>query len=328
MIFAISPATRWARRTLLLAVSLMLTGVAAAQSYPAKPIKILVPYAAGGGLDLIGRAVAERLARQLKQPVVVENRTGANGVIATEAAAKSPADGYTLVLGVPATIAINPSLYRLSFDPMRDLQPVAQLTIAHFVLVTAPGSGLESLGQLIAQAKANPGKLSFASYGNGSAPHLAGQMLRSLAGLDLIHVPYKGSTAALPDVMTGRVSVIFDVVANVQPHVQAGNLRVLATAGEHVAPQFPSAPLAKTVVPGLVIDGWVGLFAPSGTPAAIIQQLNASLKRVLADAELSRHLMDLGFEVTATSPQQLQDIVRRDHAMYSRAIQAAGLRIE
>lgn len=320
--------TPLAHLLLVLSATLFWLGDAAAQVYPSKPIRILVPYAAGGGLDLIGRAVGERLSRELKQPVLIENRTGANGVIATEAAARSPADGYTLVLGVPATIAVNPSLYRLSFDPLRDLRPVGQLAIAHFVLVTAPASGIETLGQLISRARANPGKLSFASYGNGSAPHLAGQMLRTLAGIDLVHVPYKGSSAALPDVITGRVSVIFDVVANVQPQAQSGNLKVLSAAGDHVPPQFPNAPLARSVVPGLAIDGWVGLFAPSGTPESIVQQLNAGLKTVLADAELSRRLTELGFEVTGSTAQQLQDTVKRDHAMYARAIQAAGLRIE
>lgn len=317
-----------ARALLLVSACLMSMGHAVAQPYPSKPIRILVPYAAGGGLDLIGRAVGERLSRQLKQPVLVENRTGANGVIATEAAAKSPADGYTLVLGVPATIVVNPSIYKLSFDPLRDLQPVAKLAVAHFVLATAPDSGIDSLAQLIAQAKAGPGKLSFASYGNGSAPHLAGQMLRTMAGIDLVHVPYKGSNAALPDVMTGRVSVIFDVVSNVQPQAQAGKLKVIAAAGEHVPPQFPNAPLASSVVPGLAIEGWVGIFAPSGTPTAIVQQINASLKIVLADADLNRRLTEMGFEVTATTSQQLQDTVKRDHAMYTKAIQAAGLRIE
>jgi len=319
---------RW-RRSLLVAGACLSCGVSAAQGgYPAKPVKIVVPYAAGGGLDLIARAVGERLGHELKQPVIVENRTGANGVIATEAAAKSPADGYTFVIGVPATIVINPKLYKLSFDPMKDLQPVAQLAAAHFVLATSSGSGINSLPQLLAQAKASPGKYSFASYGNGSAPHLAGQMMKTLAGVDLVHVSYKGSNAALPDVMTGRVSVIFDVVANVQPHVQSGALKVLAAAGDRAPPQFPSAPLAKAVVSGLVLDGWVGLFAPAGISPEVLQQVNTSVKAVLAQPELSRRLTELGFEIVAGSPEQLQDAVRRDSNTYGKLIQAAGLRME
>ncbi|MBG9390502.1 Bug family tripartite tricarboxylate transporter substrate binding protein [Caenimonas aquaedulcis] len=319
---------RWMRPLLMLPLLAFATHGAHAQAYPNKPIRLLVPYAAGGGLDLIARAVGERLSRLLKQPVLVDNRTGANGVVATEAAAKSAADGYTLVLGVPATIVINPGIYKLSFDPMRDLQPVAQLAVAHFLVATAPDSGIESLGQLIALAKASPGKYSFASYGSGSAPHLAGQMLRTLTDIDLVHVPYKGSSAALPDVMTGRVSVIFDVVSNIQPHAAAGKLKVIAAASERVPPQFPKAPLTRSVVPGLSIEGWVGVFAPSATPAAIVNQLNASLKTVLADPELERRLTELGFEVTPTTAQRLQETLRHDHAMYAKAIQAAGLKVE
>lgn len=312
----------------LAAIALAALGSAQAQPGPTRPVKIIVPYAAGGGLDLIARAVGERLSRQLKQPVIVENRTGANGVIATEAAAKSTPDGTTLVIGVPATIAINPGLYKLSFDPLKDLQPIAPVAVAHFVLATGSGSGIDSVQQLLAQAKAAPGKYSFASYGNGSAPHLAGQMLKSLTGLDLVHVPYKGSSAALPDVITGRVSVIFDVVANVQPHAQAGTLKVLAAAGDRVPPQFPAAPLLKNTVPGLSVDGWVGLFAPAGVPPAAAQQLGAAVRTALADPDLVRRLTELGFEVTPGTAQQLQETVRRDTATYGRLIQAAGLRME
>lgn len=319
----------FARRAFAAALFALATASAAhAQPYPSKPVKILVPYAAGGGLDLIARAVGERLSRRLGQPVIVDNRTGANGVIATEAAVRSAADGYTLIVGVPATIAINPSLYKLAFDPLKDLQPVAPLAVAHFVLATSARSGIDSAQQLVGEAKAAPGKFSFASYGNGSAPHLAGQLLRNLADVDLVHVPYKGSAAALPDVIAGRVSVIFDVVANVQPHVQAGTLKVLAAAGDHAPPQFPNAPLLKTTVPGISIDGWVGLFAPAGVPAAIVQQLNAAVRGALAEEDLGKRLAELGFEVTPGPPQQLQGIARRDSATYARVIQAAGLRTE
>lgn len=322
------PAHTNRRQFVLAACAAAFAQGAFAQGFPTKPLKIVVPYGAGGGLDLVARAVGERVGRELKQPVIVENRTGANGVIATEAVAKSPADGYTLVVGVPATIAINPGLYKLTFDPQKDLQPIAQLALAPFVLVTAANSGIGSLQELVAQAKANPGKFSFASYGNGSAPHLAGQMLRSLTGADLVHVSYKGSNAALPDVITGRVNVMFDVVANVQPHVQTGSLRVLAAAGARVPPQFPQVPLASAVVPGLSLDGWVGLFAPAGTPPAIVQQLYASVQSALGDAALVKRLTDMGFEVQVAAPQQLQDTVRRDTKTYARLIQAAGLRME
>ena len=303
-------------------------GLAAAQGFAAKAVKIVVPYAAGGGLDLVARVVGERMSRELRQPVIVDNRPGANGVLATEAVARSAADGNTLVMGVPATLAINPNLYKLSFDPQKDLQAIAQLALAHFVLVTASSSGITSLVQLVAEAKAHPGKYSFASYGNGSAPHLAGQMLRNLAGADLVHVPYKGSNAAMPDVLSGRVSVMFDVVANVQPQVQAGALRVLAAAGRTVPPQFPQAPLASSVLPGLALDGWVGLFGPSGMPAAVVERLQGAAKVAMADPALAQRLTQLGFDVQAAGPDAMQQTVRRDTVAYAAVIRSAGLKIE
>jgi tripartite-type tricarboxylate transporter receptor subunit TctC len=300
----------------------------AADDFPSKPIRVVVPYGAGGGLDLITRAVGERMSRELKQPFIIDNRAGANGIIATEAVAKSSADGYTLLVGVPSTIAINRSLYRSSVDTLRDLRAVSRFAVAHFVLAAAPSSGIGSIEQLLAQAKANPGKYSFASYGNGSAPHLAGQMLRSLAGIDLVHVPYKGSNAALPDVIKGRVTLIFDTVGNVQPYVASGQLKVLAAAGDRVPRQFAKASLLSASVPGLAVEGWVGLFAPSGTPVQVVQQLNAAATAALADPQLTGRLGEMGFEVAASSPQQLQDLCRTDADKYAKAIQSAGLRME
>jgi tripartite-type tricarboxylate transporter receptor subunit TctC len=318
------------RRSILLAAAAEAFGrsALAAEDFPTKPIRVVVPYGAGGGLDLITRAVGERMSRELKQPLLVDNRTGANGMIATEAVAKAPADGYTLLVGVPSTIAINRSLYKSSVDTLRDLRAVSRFAVAHFVLATAPSSDIASVEQLVAQAKAKPGKLSFASYGNGSAPHLAGQMLRSSTGIDLVHVPYKGSNAALPDVIKGRVTLIFDTVGNIQPYVASGQLKVLAAAGERVPPQFAKAPLLSASVPGLTVEGWVGLFAPSATPPAVVRQLNSAAAAALADAQLSSRLTEMGFEVAPSSAQQLQDLCRSDADKYARAIQAAGLRME
>jgi tripartite-type tricarboxylate transporter receptor subunit TctC len=300
----------------------------AAEEYPSKPIRVVVPYAAGGGLDLISRAVGERMSRQLKQPLIVDNRTGANGVIATEAVAKSAPDGYTLLVGVPATIAINRSLYKSNVDTLRDLRAVSRLAVAHFVLATAPPSGITSLEQLLAQSKANPGKYSFASYGNGSAPHLAGQMLRTIAGIDVVHIPYKGSTAALPDVIQGRVTFIFDTVGNVAPYVASGQLKVLAAAGERVPPQLPGVPLLSATVPGLTLEGWVGMFVPAATPNPVVQQLSGAASAALGDAQLAARLGEMGFQVAPSTPQELQDLCRTDAEKYAKAIQAAGLRME
>lgn len=309
---------------------LMLATAAHAQSdsYPSKPIRLLVPYGAGGGIDMIARSVAAPLGARLHTSVITENKPGVNGVLATQETVRAAPDGHTLVLGVPASIAINPSIYKLGFDTVKDLRPVAQLAVAHFVIVTAADSGIESLPDLIAKAKASPGKYSFASYGNGSASHLAGQMLNTLAGIETTHVPYKGSAAALPDVLSGRVSFIFDVVANVQPHVKAGKLRVLAAAGEASVPQFPGVPTANSVVPGLAIEGWVGLFAPAATPDAIVKRLNTEIAAVLQSPELQTRLVESGFEPSTGTPEQLAEIVRKDSAIYAKAARNAGLRNE
>lgn len=297
-----------------------------AEEYPEKPIRFLVPYSAGGGIDVISRAVSMPLSERLKQPVLIENRPGANGLLATREAIKSPPDGYTLLIGVPATIAINPSIYKLNFDPLKDLQPVAQLAVARFVIVTSTNSGIDSLTQLIARAKAQPGQLSFASYGNGSASHLAGQMLKTMAGVDVSHVPYKGAVGALPDVIAGRVTFMFDVVANVLPFVQSGKLKVLAVAGEGPLPTFPNAPTAASVVPGLAIEGWVGLFAPAAMPQDLLTRLSTEVHDVLGDQALRQRMAVAGFEVTDMTPAQLKHQVEQDYATYARAAQSAGLR--
>jgi tripartite-type tricarboxylate transporter receptor subunit TctC len=318
-------AGKWLRRAMAVSLGIGLVAAAQAEAYPNKPIRFLVPYSAGGGIDLISRAVAVPLSERFKQPILIENKPGANGVLATREAIRSPADGYTLLIGVPATIAINPSVYKLNFDPLKDLQPIAQLAVAHFVIVTSSTSGIHSLPELIAQAKANPGKYSFASYGNGSASHLAGQMLNTMAGIDASHIPYKGSASALPDVVSGRVSFMFDVVANVLPHVQSGRLKVIAVASEQALPQFPGVPTAASVVPGLSVEGWVGIFAPAAMPSPLVAQWSSEINTVLRNSELKQRLAVAGFEVTDRTPEQMRDVIRKDYATYARAARDAGL---
>jgi tripartite-type tricarboxylate transporter receptor subunit TctC len=301
---------------------------AAAQSWPTRPLHVVVPYTAGGGTDLLTRMIAEQMSTKLKQPVVVDNKPGANGVIATEAAAKSAPDGYTLLVGVPSTIAINPHLYKLSYDALRDVQALAQIAVAHFVLVTSSGSGFASLADLLAAARANPGKYSYASYGNGSAPHLAGVMLKSLGGAELTHIPYKGATQALPDVISGQVTCMFDVVTNVLPHIRSGRLRALAAAGHHAPPQLPALSTVSSVIPKFAVEGWVGLFMPAGIPAAIARRLEEEAVAAARKPELRQRLVDAGFEVTGLGAEAFARIVRNDYVNYARAVQAAGLTIE
>lgn len=316
------------RRTLGLLGSALAVGwqpAASADSWPAKPLHVVVPYTAGGGTDLLTRLLAEQMTMRLKQPLVVDNRPGANGVIATEQVAKSAPDGYTLLVGVPSTIAINPHLYKLNYDGLRDLLPLTQVAIAHFVLVTASGSGISSLADLLAAARTNPGKYTYASYGNGSAPHLAGVMLKSLGGAELTHIPYKGSAPALSDVISGRVSCMFDVVINVLPHIRSGRLRALAAAGQHAPPQLPGLATVQSAIPKFAVEGWVGLFMPAGIPAAIARRLEDEAVAAARKPELQQKLIDAGFEVAGLGAEAFSRIVRSDYVNYAKAVQAAGL---
>ena len=263
---------------LMLALPLVLTAMLAAphvvraQAYPSKPIRLVVPYAAGGGTDFVGRAIADKLSAAFGQAIVVDNRAGANGVIGSEIVAKAVADGYTLLIGAAGTLVVAPHLGTLPFDPQKDLAPVTNLATSPFLVAVNPMVAADTIAELIALAKASPGKLSFGSSGTGGAPHLATELFKSLAGVAMLHVPYKGLSPALTDLLGGQIQVLFIDIGLAIPYVKSGKIKALAVTGtsrSNVLPEVPT--VAESGVPGYDGRTWYGLFAPAGTPAAIIE---------------------------------------------------------
>src|SRR5687768_2764200 len=271
------------------AVLLAIFGCAAlAQSpWPAKPVRIVVAYPPGGGIDVMGRQIAERLGTAWSQPVVVENKPGANTIVAADAVVKSPADGYTVLMTTDATFSINPHLYsKLPFDVQRDFMPVTMLVLLHQLLVAHPTLPANSLDELIKLAKAKPGTINYASYGSGSQPHLAGEMLKHKAGIDLVHVPYKGISLAVPAVMAGEVQLTFAGIATSTPQLKAGRIKTFAIGGPARSPLFPQVPtFTELGYPEVETHAWFGFFVPAGSPKVAVSRIHSDVKRILDDAE-------------------------------------------
>jgi tripartite-type tricarboxylate transporter receptor subunit TctC len=291
-------------RSLLFAALACATGFAAAE-YPERPLRLIVPFAPGGGNDTVARLVGQRLTAILGQPVVVDNRAGAGGVLGAELAAKAPPDGYTLFLGGVGSHAINPNLHEhLSYDPIRDFAPVSLLASAPLVLVVHPSVKATSVAELIALARANPGKINYASNGNGSSSHLAAVMFDSMAGVDMVHIPYKGLSPALSDLLAGQVQVMFSSVVAILPHIQSGRLRALAISGNRRLSLLPDLPtIAEAGVAGYQTSSWYGILAPAGTPKDIVAKLNAAIVKVLSEPEVKKALASEGADPVGNSPE-------------------------
>jgi tripartite-type tricarboxylate transporter receptor subunit TctC len=303
--------------------------VASAQGiYPSKSLRVLVGARAGGATDLVARLVGEQLARQLGQSVNVENRDGDGGNLAAETAAKAVPDGYTLFVGAAGTMTINPFVYAdLPFDPLADFAPVTQLTALPLVLVVHPSVPAKNLKEFVAWAKSAVRPASYGSHGHGTQAHLAGEMLKSMAGIDLVHVPYQGTEPALADLLGGRVAATFDRIAPSLPHLRAGRLvaiGVTTARRSSVAPGIPT--LAESGVPGYEATGWHGLFVPAGTPKEIVDRLNAETIRALAAPELAEELARHGIEPAPSTPAQLGAMVRSELDRWRETARAAGIR--
>lgn len=327
------PLRRWRRHALAVLMLLAIPVPALAQggaAYPTKPIRLLVGVPPGGTTDLVARLVGDQLGRQLGQPIVIENRGGAGGNIAAEAVAKSPADGYTLFLGPVGTMAINPSVYaKMPFDTMRDFAPISQLTSLPIVMVVHPSVPAKNLQEFIAFAKAKPGQASFASGGNGTQTHLAGELLKSMTGIEMIHVPYKGTAPAMVDLLGGRVSAMFDQIATALPHVQSGKLvaiGVTTAKRSAVAPNIPT--IAESGLPGFEVATWHGLFAPAGTPREIIAKLNVEVVKALNAPELVEKFKANGVDPVSSTPEQFGAFVQAELTRWNGAVKAAGLKPE
>jgi tripartite-type tricarboxylate transporter receptor subunit TctC len=276
---------------------------ALAQTYPARPVRVLVGFAPGGPNDIIARAYSAQLTEGLGQPFVVENRTGAAGNLAAEAVARAAPDGHTLMLGSTGTNAVNPSLYvGLPFDPVRDLAPVSVVATSPSALAVHPKVAAQSVRELIALAKAQPGKLTYASAGSGSSQHLAAELFKQAAGVDIVHVPYKGAAPGITDLLAGQVDMSFAPVANVVPYAKAGKLRLLAVTGASRSEFAPGVPtVAESGVPGFDVTTWYAVFATAGTPAAIVERLNAELGKVSRNPKLREQLAGLGIDATSSA---------------------------
>ena len=320
---------------LMLALALVLTAMLAAphvvraQAYPSKPIRLVVPYAAGGGTDFVGRAIADKLSAAFGQAIVVDNRAGANGVIGSEIVAKAVADGYTLLIGAAGTLVVAPHLGTLPFDPQKDLAPVTNLATSPFLVAVNPMVAADTIAELIALAKASPGKLSFGSSGTGGAPHLATELFKSLAGVAMLHVPYKGLSPALTDLLGGQIQVLFIDIGLAIPYVKSGKIKALAVTGtsrSNVLPEVPT--VAESGVPGYDGRTWYGLFAPAGTPAAIIEKLTAEAVKALASADLKAKFTTQGLDSAGGTPQQFATFIRDESRKWAKVIKDANIKLE
>jgi tripartite-type tricarboxylate transporter receptor subunit TctC len=308
----------------LLATALVAPAIA--QTYPSKLVRIVVPTSPAGGNDAMARIVAVKLNERIKQSVIVENKPGANGAIGTDFVAKAPADGYTLLFGYIATHGINPALSKVPYDPIKDFAPVAQIAEAQGVLVVTPSVQAKSVKELIALAKAKPGKLSYASAGNGTAPHISGELFKKMTGTDLLHIPYKGSAPAVTDTLGGQTQVMFPSLVAASQHIKTGKLRGLAVTGKKRSALFPELPtVAESGVPGFEIVQWYGFFAPAKTPRDVVSYLNREIVAVMKDPDTAKRFADQGADIVTGSPEDFGKLVQAELAKWSTFIKEAGI---
>jgi tripartite-type tricarboxylate transporter receptor subunit TctC len=322
-------------RTALLAAAWASTALtfapwALGQAYPNKPIKIVVTFPAGGGADFVARAIAPKLTEALGQPVVIDNRAGAGGGIGNEVVAHSPPDGYTLLLGAAGAMTILPNLYeKVAFDPFKDFEPVSLVGSSPFILTLNPSVAANSVNELTALAKANPGKLNFGSSGNGGAPHLAGELYKSVTGPNIAHVPYKGLAPAITDLLGGQIQILFADVGLVAQHVKAGKLKALAVTGKRRSTIIPDLPtMIEAGVPGYQAGTWYGILAPAGTPGAIISRLNTELVKIVATPEIRNQFASQGIEPGGDRPEEFAALIRDDFNKWSKLIKEAKIKPE
>jgi len=305
-------------------------GASAAESFPTKPIRLVVASAAGGASDIVARLMADRLTQSLGQPVVVEAKPGANGNIAAELVASSPADGYTLMMGTIGVLAINPSLYKgVRFDPLKDFAPVARLVSFSNMLIVKPSLPVNSVAQLVDYAKRNPGRLRYGSPGAGGSPHMAMVVFGQMTATDLVHVPYKGAAPALTDLMGGHIDLAFSDPLLTLPHVRAGKVRALAVSGNARLATAPDVPtVAEAGVSGYAVSGWLGIVAPAGTPQDRIVKLNAALNDALALPDVRAKLVEQGSTVIAGTPQEFGSFIRSEFYRWKKVVGDARLVVD
>ena len=316
---------------LLTGMALLLTPLgAAAQAYPNKPIRLVVPYAPGGAAGTLGRILGDRLAASLGQPVLVDHRPGGGTLIGNDAVAKAAPDGYTLVMGTVTSHAMASSLnLRMPFDPEKDFAPISLIASLPFVLVAHPSVQPRNVRELVAAAKARPGHFTFGSAGNGTSNHLAGELFKSAAGIRMVHIPYRGSAPALVDVLGGQISMMFDLTATALPQIAAGKVKALAITSPKRSPLAPDVPtMAEAGYPGVEVVSWFGILAPAGTPPAIVSQLNAEIVKAMQLPEVKTQMAGLGAEAITSTPQEFAAYIASERAKWARVVRDAGIKPE
>ncbi len=309
------------------AVCLVLVAAAANAQYPEKSIRFMMPYPPGGSIDIAGRAVAQKLAEALGRQIIVDNRTGAGGTIGTETAAHAAPDGYTILMGGTGTLALSPNLQKnLPYDPVRDFAPITDLVSTPYVLVVHPSFAAHSAKELVEMAKARPGQINYASGGIGSAPHLAAEVFRSMASINLVHVPYKGSTPAITEVLAGQVPFIFTGIPSVLSYIKAGRLRAIGVTSATRTTALPDVPtIADTGVPGYDVSPWFGVLAPARTPRAIVMKLNDEIVKVLKSAAIRERFAVEGVEPIGDSPEHFAAYIKSELAKWGKVLKESGI---
>jgi tripartite-type tricarboxylate transporter receptor subunit TctC len=309
---------------------LLVAAASASAAYPEKPIRLVVPFPAGGGADFMARTLSQKLSERLGQPVVLDHRGGAGGTIAAEAVAGAAPDGYTLLFGTMGTQAINPHLYaKLRYDPLKDFAPISLTHSTPRVLVVNPSIPAKSVKELIALAKAQPGTLTFGSAGNGSSSHLAGELFKSMAGVDMTHVPYKGSGPAAADLLGGRISMVFDSIAVYSDHIKTGKVRALGVTSPKRTAALPGVPaIAESGLAGFDVSNWLGVLAPAKTPTEIVARLNGEIRTSMADPAIRKQLAAVGIEAMSSTPEAFGETIRIEIAKWGKVVKASGATID
>ena len=313
----------------MLCIAALCAGQALAQAYPTKPVRLVVPFPPGGPTDILGRAIGAKLGELLGQPVIIDNRGGAGGGIGADNVAKSAPDGYSLLLGTTGTHTINPNLYsKLSYDPVKDFAPISLVVRYLNILVVNPKVPAKNVAELIALARQKPGQVTFGSAGNGSSNHLTAEMLASMSGVKMQHIPYKGSGPALNDVIAGQIDFMFDQYSTVGPNIKAGKLRAIGIATRERHALLPDVPTIAETIPGFEVHPWYAMFAPAGTPRTIIDRLNADLVKVMTSPEIRERMATLGWDPVTNTPEQLAAQIKSELAVWADVVKKSGARID
>jgi len=315
--------------TLALGAALAPWYARAQDAWPSRPVRFILPFPPGGGTDILGRLIAERLTANLGQPVVAENRGGAGGNVGAEAAAKSAPDGYTIVLVAPS-LAISPSLYsKLGYDPVKDFAPVSLVATVPNVMITSPSVPAKTLAEFIRLAKSKPGEMNFGSGGSGTSNHLAGELFNIVAGVKLVHIPYKGVNLAMNDVLSGRVQLVFIGIPAAVPHIKAGGLRALALVAPQRSSVLPDVPtVAEAGLPKFEVTTWYGILAPAGTPRPVVERLNGELGKIMHSSELKERLEALATDPMTSTPEEFADLIKREIVKWGEVVREAGIKAD